>query len=61
MAFYDATVSRTNKARDITSAFLTAIEEDRHMLKHKKTIVAEQVYQFDLQTDFILILLVRSP
>lgn len=44
IAFYDTLGTRANKTRDITSAFLTAIEEDRHMNPAKKTIVAEQVH-----------------
>lgn len=32
-----------NKTRDISAAFLTAIADDRHMMPHKASIVAEKV------------------
>lgn len=61
IAFYDAQLSRTAKAQDITSSFLTAIEDDKHMLKHKKDIVAEQVCHFDMQAGPLFISIFRSP
>lgn len=42
-AFYDVLTTRAHKTRDVTAAFLTAIEEDRHITPEKKSIVAEEV------------------
>ncbi|KZP08248.1 hypothetical protein FIBSPDRAFT_901394 [Athelia psychrophila] len=38
----DATMTQTNKARDIISSFLTAMEDDQHMHERNRSIIAEQ-------------------
>lgn len=42
-AFYDSSTARAGKTRDISVAFLTAIEQDQYMKPESKHHVAEEV------------------